>query len=347
MSQGIDKGDALLIIGLGSIGQRHLRNLYALGYTNLHAVSSGKGTMNTCDLPLRSVEDDLDAALHRVSPKAAFICNPTAFHMDTAIRCALVGCHLFLEKPVGAGWEGVETLREIAAEKQLHTAVGFQFRQHPVLGEIRNRLLRGEFGDLLSARMHWGEFLPGWHPWEDYKKAYSAVESMGGGVTFTLSHPFDYLRWMLGEPDSVQAEILYTQTLGIEVDDVHFSTWKFSDGRITASVYLDYHERPPSHQLTLVGTKAKVEWSNEHGTAFFYPADPDRPDESIGLPQGFGRNDLFMAEIRDFMESAGAGRPSACTLDDGIANLRMILAARHASHQHQRVSMNLFNPGSL
>src|SRR3989304_4611174 len=77
---------------------------------------------------------------------------------------------------------------------------------------------RGAIGAVLSARAHWGEHLPGWHPWEDFRGSYSARPDLGGGALLTLSHPFDYLRWMLGEVSAVSATIGARDSLGLEVD---------------------------------------------------------------------------------------------------------------------------------
>ena len=83
--------------------------------------------------------------------------------------------------------------------------VGFQFRFHPGLQQVKKLLDEGAIGKPISAHAHWGEYLPDWHPWEDYKQGYAARPELGGGVVLTLSHPLDYLRWLLGEVESLSA----------------------------------------------------------------------------------------------------------------------------------------------
>jgi predicted dehydrogenase len=95
-------------------------------------------------------------------------------------------------------------------------------------------------GRPISARSHWGEYLPAWHPWEDYRDSYSARADLGGGVVLTLCHPFDYLRWFFSEIESLSAETARSDALGLNVEDFAEAILAFKDGPY-ASVHLDYN----------------------------------------------------------------------------------------------------------
>ena len=324
----------ILIIGLGSIGQRHVRNLHQLGYSELYAVSSGKGVMPKADLPIKDCDKDLQYALDHYRPQVVFVCNPTSLHMDAAIAAAKTGAHLFLEKPIGLELDQLEVLKRISMEKEIRVATGFQFRHHPVLSSIKRQINNGELGKVISVTAHWGEYLPNWHPWEDYRLSYSAKADLGGGVTFTLCHPFDYLRWMLGEPRSVRATIQESGKLGIEVDDIHDSTWHFQED-VVVSVHLNYLEQPARHDLVINGQKGRIEWSNQDGKARIYKGNILQveltPDED------FDRNDLFINEVKDFMTAIAEQKAPLCDLEDGIANVKMILASKASSVQNKLI----------
>jgi len=185
-----------LIGGLGSVGRRHLRNLIKLGERDILLYRTHRSTLPEAELAGFPVETDLRTALQH-KPDAVIVSNPTALHMDVAIPAARAGCHLFLEKPVSHSLDGLDELDNALCEGGGRLLVGFQFRFHPGLQRLSRLLAEGVIGRPLSARACWGEYLPGWHPWEDYRQSYSARPELGGGVILTLCHPFDYLRWLL------------------------------------------------------------------------------------------------------------------------------------------------------
>jgi predicted dehydrogenase len=193
-----------LIAGLGSIGRRHLRNLIDLGEGDVLLYRTRRSSLPDEELKGLPVETDLEAALsHR--PDAVIISNPTALHMQVAIPAAEAGCHLLLEKPIAHSPEHVEELQAAVSRGGGQVLVGYQFRFHPGLQQVASLLSTQAIGSPLSVRAHWGEWLPAWHPSEDYRRGYRARSDLGGGVILTLSHPLDYLRWLVGEVQAVWA----------------------------------------------------------------------------------------------------------------------------------------------
>src|SRR4030065_327636 len=156
-----------LIAGLGSIGKRHLRNLIALGERDIILYRTYKGMLHDADLQSFPVERTLDAALSH-HPDAVIISNPTRLHMDVAIQAARVGCHILLEKPIADSMDQVPEFIEAVRAGGGQVLVGYHFRFHPGLQQVRHLLEDEAIGQPVSARAHWGEHLPGWHPWEDY-----------------------------------------------------------------------------------------------------------------------------------------------------------------------------------
>lgn len=324
----------ILLVGLGSIGRRHLKNLSALGIRQLAVV-----TKNRCQLPLDALPpflsfEHLEPAL-AWRPDAVFVCNPTAMHLDAAIAAARAGCHIFLEKPVSHTLEGLDELTELVEKQSLKVQVGFQFRFFPVFQKIKKALERGDLGRVVSAHAHWGEYLPGWHPWEDYRASYSAREDMGGGVVLTLCHPFDYLRWMLGEAEVVSAAGGQLSDLETDTEDVALVSLRFENGAV-GSVYLDYVSKPAKHTLQIIGTKGRIEWDADWGSAkvYYSPSDLGSSDEyalrfdTISPGKFFERNEMFLAEVSDFLDCVRHDRKPACNLNDGIRALDIALAAK-------------------
>lgn len=325
-----------LIAGLGSIGQRHLNNLLALGERDVIIYRTHHSTLPDAGREDFPVFTDLSDAL-AVQPDAVIISNPTALHLSVALPAAEAGCHLLMEKPVSHQLdEDVEKLRKVVAEKKLKTLVGFQFRFHPVLAEVRRQLNHDIIGKPLSFRAHWGEYLPGWHPWEDYRQSYAARKSLGGGVVNTLSHPLDYVRWLLGEVDSVSAKTAHLSALDLDVEDVAEITLGLGH-QLLGSVHLNYFQRPAAHWLEIVGEMGQIHWDNATGAAQIYSA-PDKRWISVNPPVGFERNDLFLGELRHFLAVLRGEANTLCDLEDGVRTLVLTEAVHQAAQSGRTLS---------
>jgi len=317
-----------LIAGLGSIGRRHFRNLLALGERDILLYRTHQATLPDDELAGFPVETDLRSALAH-KPDAVIVSNPTALHLDIAIPAAKCGCHLLLEKPISHSMARLDELVNAVEQNDVKVLVGFQFRFHPGLRQVKKLLDEGTIGTPLSARAQWGEYLPNWHPWEDYRLGYAARPDLGGGVVLTLSHPLDYLRWLLGEVESISA-LTSNKSLGMPVEDLAEITLRFTTGSI-ASLHLDYDQRPPSHTLEIMGTHGTIRWDNTDGITRLSTVgldDKAGPWHDFAPPEGFERNWMFLDEMRHFRDIIHGKARSLCTLQDGIHALRLSLAAR-------------------
>lgn len=327
----------ILICGLGSIGRRHLRNLVALGQEDIVLYRTGKSTLPDEDVAAWRSSDSLEQALEAWSPDAAVVANPTSLHLATALKAAEAGCHLFFEKPVAERLEGLDRLKDILESRGRQALVGFQFRFHPGLQAARRVLESGKLGQPISGRVVWGEYLPDWHPWEDYRRAYSARSDLGGGVVLTLCHPFDYLRWLLGEVHSVIGDTRRSETLEVDVEDAADILMEFRSGA-TASVHLDYHQRPGEHSLTAVGSRGTLRWDNATGETKWW-SDDEPAWHTLPAPEGFERNSMFVEEMRHFVDVVEGRAEPTCTLNDGVQALRIALAALASSKDGRRIEV--------
>lgn len=323
-----------LIAGFGSIGRRHFRNLKALGQNDILFYRSGLSQLDDAELADYVVETDLAAALAH-KPDAVIVANPTGLHLDVAIPAASAGCHILLEKPISHSLDGVADLRAAAKASGSRILVGFQLRFHPTLQQTAQLLAAGSLGRPLSARAHWGEYLPDWHPYEDYRSGYSARADLGGGVVLTLCHPFDYLRWLLGEVNSVWASLARSGELEISVEDQAEIGLAFASGAL-ASVHLDYLQRPAAHWLEIVCSQGRLHW--DAATGILRQINLDGAEKEYAPPAGFERNDLFLAQTRHFLDVVGGAEP-ACTLQDGQRALEIALAAHRSDETGARLSL--------
>lgn len=332
-----------LICGLGSIGQRHVRTIRqvlgeqaqiaAFRTRNLDVVISDNLEATFGRSPEEhyglSVFFDFAEAL-AWQPDAVFVTNPISMHLPTAIAAAKAGCHVFIEKPLAHDMAAIDELLAVVTSGKLVCMVGYQLRYHPAYAQIRRWLDEGAIGRLTSAELHFGEWLPGMHPYEDYRESHAARRDQGGGVVLCLSHEIDIASWLFGTPQAVYAVGGHLSNLEMDVEDTaDMILTCCSDGRaIPVHVHLDFLQKPARRFVHIVG---------EAGTIFFdYAANrceirrmPDCAVESLEL-EGFQRNDMFRREVSEFVNSIREGTPSPIDLQAGIASLRTCLAAKQS-----------------
>lgn len=337
-----------LIAGLGSIGRRHFRNLIALGEKDIVLLRTRKATLPDDELMGYAVETDFAEALKKHEPDAVIVANPTAMHLDIAIPAAQAGCHILLEKPVSHSLDRLDVLQNAAQKSGSKILVGFQFRYHPTLNKARELIQSNAFGRILTVHAHWGEYLPQWHPWEDYRQSYAARADLGGGVVVTLTHPLDYLRYLLGDVESLWSFNGHISPLEIDVEDVAEIGLKFASGAV-GGVHVNYFQRPPVHRLEIVGTNGTLRWDNADGILRLhqmpapfgsYSDAPSAPIiESFSPPEGFERNQLFVAQTRHFIETVLGESEPVCSLEDGVMALRLALAAYKSRETGRTIKM--------
>ncbi|MDO8500043.1 MAG: Gfo/Idh/MocA family oxidoreductase [bacterium] len=319
----------LLIIGLGSIGQRHYRNLRFLGFSDIAVYRTSKGAS---DFIKKFEEEYRPAVFHdlteafRTGPEAVFIANPTVLHTEfisAALRHGARG--IFVEKPIGHKVSSTEVVVAEAEKKNIIGYVGYNFRFHPLLQKMKTLVDEGFVGKVISASVDSGEYLPDWHPWEDYRATYPARRALGGGVVLTQSHDLDYLYWFFGMPKRVAAFGGTKTGLEIDADDLVKGLLEYSNG-VVVSLHMDFYQRPPRRIFEIMGTKGTLCW-NYHGKKMeFTPYGSKEQPQVWTDPEGFERNIMFLDELRHFFACIEGREQPRVTFRDGLQVLRIVEA---------------------
>lgn len=343
----------ILMIGLGSIGQRHLRNIRKL-YGDEHEILAYRvrrlQQTFSDDMKIRdgiNLEDEfnirvyfnLDEALLE-RPQVAFITNITAKHMECAICAAKAGCDLFLEKPVSDSMEGISELRKVIVENHNIVYVGYQNRFHPCIKDVRNYLDIGKIGQVISGDNEFSERLVTMHTYEDYSKTYMARKEMGGGPILNLQiHCLDYLQMLFGVPESVYSVAGSNSGLDINVEDFASSLYSFrrDDGSLfPVHSHTDFLQYPPVHRLKIVGEKGRIEADlNQAFTKLIV----DGLTVSENEHKDFIRNDMFIEELKEFFSCVNERRRPTADFKQGIIGLKMALAAKKSAEECRRVNL--------
>lgn len=317
------------IVGAGSIGRRHARNLRALGARDLLAVDTRADRLaeiqTESGVPgVMTLEEAWDW-----EPEAVFVTLPTSLHVPVALDSARRGCHLFIEKPLGSSPEGVDELVETVRRHGLVTLVGCNLRFHPGLRRLKSLLDEGAVGIPYAAHVAFGSYLPDWHPWEDHRQSYSARRELGGGVVLDAIHEIDYARWLLGAVTAVRAVAGTFGALGIETEDLATMTLDHQNGAVS-HVHLDYLTRPPVRRCEVYGADGTLRLDLLTGDLELVDGSGSR---LFAPPKAWEPNDMYVDELRHFLAClAGRAEPEQDVVS-GAEVLRVALAVLEAAEQ--------------
>jgi predicted dehydrogenase len=329
-----------LFVGLGGIGQRHLRNLRALRGADVevhayrvrrerHVLDDTLQVVPGEDVETKygvAVHGDLDAALAK-KPDIVFVTNPSSLHVDITRRALAAGAHVLVEKPLSHSLTGVADLVHESQTLNLVGYVAYQLRFHPGFLRAAEILQQGLLGRPLFAEAVVGEHLPGFHPYEDYRRMYASRRDLGGGVTLSQIHEIDFLIALLGRPERVFSLGGKLSSLDVDVDDVSSSLLEFrgAEGRVLpVRLHQDFVQRPAERRFVLVGDGGKLEWNLSGRSLRRWSAEGELCE--IHDFTDFPRNRLFEAELLHFLGCVERGDAPNVSLSSGAESLAVALA---------------------
>lgn len=322
------------VIGCGSIGQRHIRNLRRLGHGAILAydpISARLGEVVRLHegTPCCSIEEGLER-----KPTVVLICTPPNLHVPIARQAISAGCHVFVEKPLSDSLSGVDELLAEADYGRRIICVGYSLRFHEGIRWMKRALDEGVIGPMMNIRAEFGQYLPDWRPTQDYRQSYTAHAAMGGGIILDASHELDYVRWLCGEVESVSCVAGTLSMLDMDTEDVAEITLRIK-GNLIAQVHLDCLQRDYVRTCKVVGEKGTLIWDFKQGVRHYDAPTARWQDEPI--PPNL--NDMYVEEMKHFVSCA---RGEASQLVDGVTGKRVLeiaLAAKKSSRERCEVSL--------
>lgn len=311
----------VLVVGSGSIAQRHTRNLLALGVTEVVVLTRRdlSGVEAFEDARVTSSADIPDDC-----PAVAIVANDTDKHVPLARQLVALGASVLVEKPIADGiTDELLALREEARAAGVVVRVAYNLRFLGAIGRVGELLADGVIGRRLFARIEVGQWLPDWRPGRPVTELYSASQQRGGGVALDLSHEVDYLTMLFGTPEDWRVLPSSTGLLGIEAPDVFEGIYAYPDG-FSATVHMDYLERVTRRRIRVVGAEGVIECDvagkllrvARHGEA-------ETRYEQPGLFDGPG---TYLAELESFFAEVSGETPRQAlpSLEDSIEVLRLL-----------------------
>jgi len=204
----------ICIFGLGSIGKRHAQVLQGLGGHEIFALRTAKG-QEPVDLKVHELRNWKE--VEAVKPEIALITNPTYLHIDTALRCAKLNCHLFIEKPIDSSVDKLALLMKEVKARKLTTYVAYNLRFHPAIEFLKKYLVAKKIS---HATIYNSSYFGRWRPNQHHLKSYASYRKKGGGVILELSHEFDYMEWLFGEMKAISGWFGKTSKVTVDSEDM-------------------------------------------------------------------------------------------------------------------------------
>src|SRR3989338_4885694 len=315
----------ILIIGFGSIGARHFRNLRNLGYRNVWVYDRDWFKTNDLNLRLRSLNSRTLRGFD-----AVFICTPNHLHMKFALLAARAGCDLFIEKPLSHNLENVAKLKSIVKNKGLVSMVACNMRFHPAMVFLKNYLQKKKLGKVYSIYHEFGYDLASWSTTgRDYRKTYSASKKMGGGIRLDDIHEFDLLFWLNNFTPVKKSSILFDKVSDLQIDteDIAVGSFLFKN-RVFGLVKADYLQRDYTRRCQVVGSRGTLEWDWNENTVWLRDKNGKRALRKFGK---YDKNLMYLDEVKYFMDCVREGRRTS----NDIARAKLLLTHVIASGAKQ------------
>lgn len=323
----------ILIIGGGSIGKRHLKNLYQLEFKNLFCLKREKSTTFEKEFRCKVITSYKQAkalAIHCV-----FVCTPTALHNEGLKFAVENNCHVFMEKPLIHNNAGLKEAQNLLKKHNRIFFIGFMLRFHPLVQKIKSIIDDNELGSVYSARFEFGSYLPSWHPWEDYRISYASKKSLGGGVINTITHELDLIQYFFGNPKSIYCEAANFNKLQIDVEELSEAIFNYNDKVV--SLHIDYLQKNYDRNIKVLFENGRIQW-DWHTSQIIVKKHQYEPEV---LPiTDFDVNQLYLSELEKFMELINK-KSAQHELDSthSINNTILMLAMHQSATEKKQISL--------
>jgi predicted dehydrogenase len=323
--------DAYLVIGCGSIGQRHIRNLVSLGVEDVLGFDPNPDARSAAEESGATWVGTLDDALGS-GPAAVLVCTPPHRHVEIATRAVEAGSHVFIEKPISHELsDSLDGMLDAADQAGRVVMAGYNLRFHPGLMKLQSLVESGVAGKLLTLRAEYGQYLPTWRPHADYRQGYFAREATGGGIILEESHEFDYVEWLGGDARSVFVRAGTLSSLDIETEDTALAVLELAGGQL-AEIHVDCVQRGYSRSCKFIGTEATILWDYTRGVTVTRDGQDDDFFEIVPDP-----NEMYMSEIAHFVECVKGNATPPVNGRAARHTLEVVMAAKRSARDRQEI----------
>lgn len=331
----------LLVIGLGSMGKRRIRDLLELEAGDIAGFDLREDRRSEArDRYGVDVYADVDEAFRSHAPDAVVVSTPPDRHAEYVALALRHGRHAFTELDLDT--PSVDAMLAAARERPgVVVATSSTLRHHPAIRRMRELIQQGAFGPPLLFTYHSGQWLPDWHPWEDYRSFFASRRATGA-CREILAIELSWLVWVFGGVAAVHATRAKLSSLDADIDDVYQVVLSFESGTL-GHVLVDAIARPAVRLLRLCTEDGTIDWDAYAPSLRRYDAAGAswHPDPLVVPGPGAPEWDaMYVREMRDFLAACRGGAPYPYTLDDERAVLRVLEAIDASASTGRRVTIS-------
>ena len=324
----------ILVIGCGSIGQRHIRALLSIGEINISAYRTGKGQLVNLDDEIKKdvkIFNNEDDAFDW-EPSHVIISNPTNLHLKYLVKSMQLGTKVFIEKPIANNYYELENASFPLSEiKEYDGIVGFNLRFNSIIQKIGSLITTQTYGKAISADLMVGHYLPFWHSYENYRKSYAARSDLGGGVLRTLCHEIDLAQYFFGKINTVFAKVEKLTSLEIDVDDIVDIIMK-TDGCKRVLIHMDYLNPIQTREGKIFFEKGLLDYNCNNGEIHF--TDYDSKQKNLIFKSSEHYNNQYISQMKNFIEGKSE---ISCTIKEGIEEMKIIKCCEDSNKQGKEI----------
>lgn len=312
----------VLIVGAGSIGERHVRCFLATERADVWVCEPSNAIRQAISsrYSIRGASSSLDEALHQ-SFDLAVIATPAHFHVPQAIQLCEQGISPLIEKPLSLSFDGIERLQRSLAEANVVAGVAYPYRAHPALTAMRESIKAGRFGRPLQVVVVAGQNFPTYRP--AYRDTYYRSRATGGGaIQDALTHLINAVEWLVGPTESVVADAGRLKLDGVEVEDTAHVLAR--NGDVLTTYALNQHQPANELTITVVCERGQARFHG-HGAKWSWLVDVDGQWEEE-VTSGMDRDSLFRRQAEAFLDAVERQTEPLCGVAEGIVTLKSVLA---------------------
>jgi len=331
----------VLFIGLGSIGQRHLRNLISLkkniNFFAFRRINKSPTLDNNNSIKKENLKKKYNLTyinslkkINRFKIDTAFICSPSSFHVEEAIILGSQNINLFIEKPLGSSLKNITKLEKIIKEKKVISMMGYQLKFCPIINKIKQIVNINKYGNPLYVSVHHGEHIKNFHKYEKYNSFYAAKKKLGGGVVLTQIHEIDYLTYIFNKYKIKQIKSLTgkVSNLNINVEDTLASSLLFENNKkkFLCSLSMNFYELIRRREIHVIFERATLKADLVKQTLEI------TTEKTKNLKKfKYQRNELFIRELKFFISKIKNKEviDNKYNISNGIKTLKIALSIKN------------------
>lgn len=288
----------IVVIGLGSIGKRHINNLRIMyPQSQILGVSSSGCVPDSTQTNVDRLSISLQEAVE-FNPHFAIVASPATYHLQHTRSLLGANIPVLIEKPITADIHETEELIALVRQANVPVSVAYCLRYLPAAHIVKTVIEQNKLGSIYNIHAHVGQYLPDWRKDKNYRLSVSASIKLGGGVLLELSHELDYLQWLVGDLNYQYGILRHTKELDLEVEEIADIVLTTELGTV-CSIHMDFIQKKPHRYCDFIGEKGSLHWDLVKNRVSLFL---DHNEQIIFNEPAWDKNNMYFFMLNHFIE---------------------------------------------